>query len=213
MIHKHEVTIPEEEFKKGIEEYNDNESLEFVYDYAIFTVNRCWSMSEATDIPEIAFALRAFLLTCNRRFYRQDTFDIAKLESCIKKNVECIESFRNRDILSLSDSDQEDIEALFNDFIEALSVERKNGSKNRGTASAAKALHVLAPQFFPMWDRSIALAYGCRYRQHPAEKYFSFCKLMREIAEEVKDYKIESEKTILKLIYEYNYAKYTKEWI
>lgn len=36
---------------------------------------------------------------------------------------------------------------------------------------------------------------------------------MREVANEVKEYKIESDKTILKLIYEYNYAKYTKEWI
>jgi hypothetical protein len=79
--------------------------------------------------------------------------------------------------------------------------------------AAAKALHVFVPQFFPMWNRSIAIAYGCRFRYDPAEKYFSFCMLMKEVAEEVKEYKIESDKTILKLIYEYNYAKYTKEWI
>lgn len=36
---------------------------------------------------------------------------------------------------------------------------------------------------------------------------------MREVAEEVKEYNIESDKTVLKLIYESNYAKYTKEWI
>jgi hypothetical protein len=162
---------------------------------------------------EIAYALRTFLLTTDTRFYGKGSFDLDKLKKCIAKNIKCIESFRNRDIFSLSDSDKEKIEALFNDFVEALSVELKNGKVNRGTAAAAKALHVFVPQFFPMWNRKIAIAYGCCYRNDPAEKYFSFCKIMREVAEEVKEYEIGSDKNILKLIYEYNYAKYTKEWI
>jgi nitric oxide reductase large subunit len=210
---KRKVIITEEEFKNGIKEYNKKEKPELVYDYAVFIVNRYWSSSEYTDILEIAYALKNFLLTIDTRFYKKGSFDLDKLKKCVEKNIKCIESFRNRDIFSLSDSDQEKIEALFNDFVEALSVELKNGKVNRGTAPAAKALHILAPHFFPMWNRRIAIAYGCRYRQYPAKKYFSFCKIMREVAEEVKEYKIESDKTILKLIYEYNYAKYTKEWI
>lgn len=209
---KHEFTIPEAEFRMGIEKYAEKVKLEF-YKCAVFIVDRYWSSSEYTDISEIAFALKYFLLTSNARFYGKGSVDIAKLKICISKNIKGIEKFRNRDISSLSDSDQEDIKALFNDFIEALSVELKNGKVNRGTAAAAKALHIFAPQFFPMWDRSIAIAYGHRYRNDPAEKYFSFCKLMRGIAEEVKEYEIESDKTILKLIYEYNYAKYTKKWV
>ncbi|KKG05867.1 hypothetical protein DU40_13545 [Methanosarcina mazei] len=212
MRDKYEVSITKAEFRMGIEKYAEEERLEF-YKYAVFIVDCYWSSSGDTDILEIAYALRRFLLTSDTRFYGKGSIDLDKLKKCIEKNIKCIESFRNRDIFSLSDSDMKKIEALFNDFVEALSVELKNGKVNRGTAAAAKVLHIFVPQFFPMWNRRIAVAYGCRYRNDPAEKYFSFCKLMREIAEEVKEYKIESDKTILKLIYEYNYVKYTKEWI
>jgi hypothetical protein len=213
MKDKYEVPITEAEFRMGIKKYNENKKLEFVYYYAVFIVDCYWSSSEYTDILEIAYALKNFLLTSDKRFYGKGSIDLDKLKTCIAKNIKGIESFRNRDISSLSESDKEKIKALINDFIEALSVKLENGKVNKGTAPAAKALHIFAPQFFSMWDRSIAVAYGCRYRNDPAEKYFSFCKLMREVAEEVKEYKIESDKTILKLIYEYNYAKYTKEWI
>lgn len=210
---KHEVPMTEAELRMGIKKYAENVKLEFLYDYAVFTADRYWSSSEYTDILEIAFALRRFLLTSDTRFYGKGSFDLDKLKTCIAKNIKYVGSFRNRDISSLSDSEKEKIEALINDFIEALSIELKNGKVSKGTAPAAKALHIFAPQFFPMWDRRIAITYGCRYRNDPAEKYFSFCKLMKEVAEEVKEYEIESDKTILKLIYKYNYAKYTKEWI
>lgn len=212
MKDKYEVSITEEEFRMGIEEYNEKVKLEF-YKCAVFIVDCYWSSSEYTDILGIAYALKNFLLTSDTRFYGKGSIDLDKLKTCIAKNIKCIESFRNRDISSLSDSDKKIIEALFNDFVEALSVELKNGKVNRGTAAAAKVLHVFVPQFFPMWNRKIAVAYGCRYRYDPAEKYFSFCMIMKEVTEEVKKYEIESDKTILKLIYEYNYAKYTKEWI
>ncbi len=213
MKDKYEVSVTEAEFRMGIEKYEDKVKLEFVYYYAVFIVDCYWSSLAYTDILELAFALQKFLLTSDTRFYGKGSIDLDKLKTCIAKNIKCIESFRNRDISSLSDSDKEKIKALFNDFVEALSVELKNGMVNRGTAAASKVLHIFVPQFFPMWNRKIALAYGCRYRYDPAEKYFSFCMIMKEAAEEVKEYKIESDKTILKLIYEYNYSKYTKEWI
>ena len=153
MKDKHEITITEAEFKNGIKTYAEKVKLEFVYYYAIFIVDLYWSSSEYTDISEIAFALRTFLLTSDTRFYGKGSFDLDKLKTCIAKNIKCIESFRNRDISSLSDSDTEKIKALFNDFVEALSVELKNGKVNKGTAAAAKALHIFAPQFFPMWNR------------------------------------------------------------
>lgn len=208
MKDKYEVSIKEAEFRMGIEKYNEKVKLEF-YKCAVFIVNCYWSLLAYTDILEIAFALQKFLLTSDTRFYGKGSIDLDKLKTCIAKNIKFIESFRNRDISSLSDSDKKKIEALFNDFVEALSVELKNGKVNRGTAAAAKALHIFVPQFFPMWNRRIAIAYGCRYRNDPAEKYFSFCMIMKEIAEEVKEYEIGSDKTILKLIYEYNYLTLT----
>jgi hypothetical protein len=49
MTHKHEVTITEAEFRKGIEKYAEEKKLEF-YNCAILIVDRYWSTSEYTDI-------------------------------------------------------------------------------------------------------------------------------------------------------------------
>jgi hypothetical protein len=85
-------------------------------------------------VSEIASALRAFLLTWNERFYRHNPFDVVKLEIYIANNVHCIENFRNRDIFSLSDSDQDKIEDLFWSFFTFL--------KDRSPASSLIQLPV-----------------------------------------------------------------------
>lgn len=79
--------------------------------------------------------------------------------------------------------------------------------------AVAKALHLLAPNFFPLWDETIARAYGCYYNENPAEKYVLFCKITKTIADKVRNYILRSDKTLTKLIDEYNYSKYTQGWI
>ena len=79
--------------------------------------------------------------------------------------------------------------------------------------AVAKALHLLAPDFFPLWDRAIAIAYGCDYSNEPSGKYLAFCKKMRILAEVARCYVSHPEKSLLKLMDEYNYAKYTQRWI
>jgi len=92
-------------------------------------------------------------------------------------------------------------------------------SKNlimRSPVAVSKALHLLAPKFFPLWDDRIAKAYGCYYNNDPAEKYIQFMKLMKKLVEVVRyyiDFQDLHNRTLLKLIDEYNYSKYTKEWI
>jgi len=84
----------------------------------------------------------------------------------------------------------------------------------RSPVSVAKALHLLAPNFFPLWDNKIARAYGCHYKKKPAEKYIWFCKKTKTVADKVKNYNIRSnKKTLVKIIDEYNYSKYTLGWI
>lgn len=87
------------------------------------------------------------------------------------------------------------------------------GLIRRSPVSVTKTLHLLAPNFFPLWDEKIARAYGCYYNENPAEKYVSFCKVVETIADKVKDYIERSDKSILKLIDEYNHSKYTQGWI
>lgn len=82
----------------------------------------------------------------------------------------------------------------------------------RSPVSAVKVLHLLAPNFFPLWDDRIARAYECYYDVNPAEKYILFCKLTKTMADRVRHYSDRLDKTLLKLIDEYNYS-YTQRWI
>ncbi len=100
--------------------------------------------------------------------------------------------------------------------MDALQIADGSMCGRKSPVAVAKALHLLAPNFFPLWDDRIAKAYGCYYNNDPAEKYVQFMKLMKEFVENIKDYIDFSDylnKTLLKLIDEYNYSKYTKGWI
>ncbi len=47
----------------------------------------------------------------------------------------------------------------------------------------------------------------------PEKQYMKFCYIMKAMSFKLSKYKINSAKNILKLIDEYNYSKYTKEWV
>jgi hypothetical protein len=99
---------------------------------------------------------------------------------------------------------------LFNALLEALSISSGKSSGRKSPVSVAKALHLLAPGYFPLWDDKIARAYNCYYNTLPAEKYYEFCQKMKRLCEK---YKFPQNESPLKIIDEYNYAKYTKHWI
>ena len=131
----------------------------------------------------------------------------------LSRNFPLLNSFRNRDISTLSEDDEKNIKKLFNDFHVTLML---NSGKKKGTKSAvsvAKALHLLAPKFFPLWDKNIAMAYKQDYSSEPEKKYIRFCKITKYMVENMKYYKLHSNKSLIKQIDEYNYAKYTQGWI
>jgi len=115
--------------------------------------------------------------------------------------------------LSLSASDENDIINIFNIFLDVLQIDSGKMKGRKSHVAVAKTLHLLAPNFFPIWGEMIAKKYECYYNKNPAEKYILFCKKMKEMVKDVKDYISNNEKSILKLIDEYNYSKYTKRWI
>ena len=47
-------------------------------------------------------------------------------------------------------------------FLEAL-----EGGNRKSPAATSRALHLLAPNFFPLWDNWIAQAYGCMWNAPP----------------------------------------------
>jgi len=207
-----EIYIPtKEEFIKGIEEFEKHEKRDAMYKVATFLISHFWG--KASDMAD---GLGVLLLTWNQAFYRYGNLEFNKLEECIKNNLEKLERFRNRDITTLSESDESDIKSIFTEFLESLRIASGNMEGRKSPVAVAKALHLLAPNFFPLWDDRIAKAYGCYYNNYPAEKYYQFMKLMKEFAEKVRGYIAPSNyqnKTLLKLIDEFNYSKYTKGWI
>lgn len=203
------MVIPNiEEIEKGCEEFERHEKRDAMYKIATSVVSSFWgNFSKMTD------GLGVLLLTWNQAFYRYGSFDFDKLEKCIVENFEKIKTFRIRDISSLSDSDEDDIKLLFDKFLEALQIDTGNKKGNKSPVSAAKALHLLAPNFFPLWDDKIARAYRCYYNENPVDKYILFCKKIKIMAVQLGNQIPLVDKTIIKLIDEYNYSKFTKGWI
>ena len=201
--------IPTEEaFLAGIREYDRREQREAVYRTAALVVSRFWG-----EHAVVADAVAALLVSWNRAFYRFGMFEIAKLQRCIADNAEAIERFRRRDISSLAYEDEASIGRMFGEFIEASRIGSGSSRGRQSAVSAAKALHLLAPRFFPIWDRKIARIYGCHYGRDPIKAYWEFCHVTRDIAEATRQYSVQSDKTLVKLIDEYNYSKFAKGWI
>ena len=196
-----------EEFCRGIDTFQKHETRDAMYKVATFLISHFWGKASDT-----ADGLGVLLLTWNQAFYRYGSFDFDKLEKCIADNFDSIENFRNRNISSLSNSDEDEIKLLFKRFLDALRVDSGENRIRRSPVAVAKAFHLLAPGFFPLWDYKIAQAYGCSYHGNPAEAYVSFCRITRSIADQLKEYVVRTDKEVPKLIDEYDYSKYTRGW-
>jgi hypothetical protein len=197
VVRDEELRIPDkEEFKVNLFSPAENR----IYMVAKKIVDSSWSQPSS-----MADGAGVLLYIWNRAFYQDgSTLDFDKLEECISRNSEVLQSFRNKSILGVATDDAEVIKKLFEDFMNALvGIEDK-----RGTVGVTKALHLLAPEFFPMWETQIAIDYGCTTSSKDvAEEYICFCKLIQEVAKEVKDYpNLPKDRTLVKLIDEYNHS-------
>ncbi len=78
-----------------------------------------------------------------------------------------------------------------------------------GPVGAAKALHLLAPKFFPLWDREIAKWYKCPLVGvgSNGERYWRFMKIAQEQCIDLKN----QGENVLKLIDEYNYVTFSRK--
>jgi hypothetical protein len=123
-------------------------------------------------------------------------------------------SYRERHILEFSNSDEAPTRRLFNSFLSALAIADGPKAGTRSPVAAAKALHLLAPSFFSLWDKKIADAYKCSYSSDAVGAYLRFQYLMRNIVRSLpkEEQNGTNGRSALKLIDEYNYAKFTKGW-
>lgn len=202
------IPIPlRKEYLAGINQYEIHEKRDPMYKVATFLVSHYWG-----DPKEVTDGLGVLLLNWNQAFYRYGIFDFELLEECIKHNQETISEFRERNIYSLSTSDEDKITKLFNEFLQALKIAEGKKKNYKSPVAVAKALHLLAPDFFPLWDDKIARGYKCHYSSYPDKKYINFCRIIKKVAQLVRNYS-PNDRTVIKRIDEYNYSKYTKKWI
>jgi hypothetical protein len=183
-----------------------------VYRIASTLVREGWS--NPPNLQRVIDGLNVLLRIWNQQFYGPFGFDEAGLEEWLRRNWQEIDSFRGRDISSFSESDHE---AIFRVFGELLDLLRKTSNDTkRSPVSVGKALHLIAPRFFPAWDSAIAHNWKCPYSTSASVAYIVFCHRIQEFAAPLEETLAGDssprrawllQKTLLKRIDEYNYVE------
>jgi hypothetical protein len=152
-----------------------------------------------------ADVLEILLQTWNMQFYRYHPWNPRHhqdIERLIARFEAQISDARARTISSCVkgfNGDEGWVLLMFAEFRKVL-----------GPVGAAKSLHLLAPEFFPLWETTIAReAYVV-----PLDET-GYIAMMRAV--QVQEKKVSRSKTVagnfLKLIDEYNYCRYKKGWL
>jgi hypothetical protein len=90
------------------------------------------------------------LLTWNQAFYRYGAPDLKRFEDFLTRNSKALEGLRNRDISTMSQADEMNICQLFESALESLEIDDETKRGRRSPVAVAKALHLLAPRYFPL---------------------------------------------------------------
>jgi hypothetical protein len=189
------ATITVESVKVARKDFIAGEPRNLFYEVAVELIDL--ASREMTKVS-VAQALAVLLQTWNVSFYRfRKGFhaeDLAIIEALVNAHFGAIQKYRQRPIVSFSAGEEDAVGALFDSFEHGL-----------GAVGAAKCLHLLAPTFFPLWDRAIAKAYRVKLDR---QGYLNFMRITKE------QYRVLTDKgapwpDLLKAIDEYNYCTYT----
>jgi hypothetical protein len=146
-----------------------------------------------------AEAVGMLLLSWNANYYRfRGRFGEdhqREIDGLLRDWQADITVYRDRALEGLED-DEDGIVDLFDDFASVL-----------GPTGAAKALHVLAPRFFPLWDSGIQKGY--RIRRTDGEGYLVFMLVTRDQCLDLGGEAVWGD-ALVKRIDEYNYCRYTR---
>ncbi len=187
LIHAHEVYAEKE--LRGTDEYAD-------------ALNGVETGFRYNSVGAVATAIGTLLKSWNNNYYRFHPDKKARLEADLEQLVtEHFSMFlgvRDRSITSITGADRAFVLRLFAEFEATL--------RPVGTA---KALNLIAPSFFPLWDDSISFHYGVVLS---GSGYLLFM-LISKYQVQGLDGALPEGLAPLKAIDEFNYSKYTKGWV
>lgn len=188
-----------EELREAHNLFERMEPRALFYRAALELVGFAWDGRSSLSVAQ---AVAVLLKTWNQSFYRFRKFDeehLFGLEALVKTYRGALNEYRQRGIESLGADDELQVRKIFEAFEKLLYP-----------VGTAKCLHLLAPRFFPLWDRAIATSYGLSLGRvgENAERYWAFMQISKEQVQRLKeDY---AGSSLLKNLDEYNYCVYTK---
>ena len=156
----------------------------------------------------VAESLAVLLQTWNKARYQYKKFDathFAEIEALLRQHRSELSRCRRKTIERLKPADASAIVNMFESFETVL-----------GPVGSAKALHLLAPRFFPIWDRKIAGKYGLQLGKAGSngDRYWRFMVISGQQCRHLRSRsRSRLRGNLLKSIDEYNYCKYTKGWL
>jgi hypothetical protein len=157
------------------------------------TIQRVAAALSRSNSDELAIAVAEWLQDLNRRYYRfrpqEAAILVERLKPILRQERSTFLNYRERSIEPLAKSDETDVLRLFGLF-----------RTECGPVGAGKALHVLAPNFFPLWDNAIADSYGVATETG----YFQFINIVKQQVLNLPE-EIAPGVTALKALDEYNY--------
>jgi hypothetical protein len=187
LVHAHEIYAQNE--LRGTDEYFD----------ALHGVEQGF---QAGSVSAAAKAIAMLLKSWNKNHLRFHPDKKARLESDVEQliiaNRSALDGIRGRSITSLTAADRLTVVSLFAAFEGKL-----------GPVGAAKALNLIAPSFFPLWDNPISFNYGVGLS---AVGYALFMVISKFQVESLAG-PLPDGLAPLKTIDEFNYSKYTKSWV
>jgi hypothetical protein len=155
----------------------------------------------------VSEALAVLLQTWNRVYYQYHPAEQRTLpddlDALLEQFAQPLATVRERSIKSFSADDAKVARQLFEAFASVL-----------GPVGAAKALHLLAPRYFPLWDAAIRKGYGANSSasRRDADCYLQFMEAVQRECE-----MLGGEGGIgrnpLKALDEFNYCHYSRGWL
>lgn len=167
-----------EELKEAREEYlRRYDPRDLSYRAPMKLVELAWEGKDGLDLTD---AVGALLRDWNEAYFRfrggfSEEF-LEQLDDLLNDHRGLLATLRDRGIDSFGEDDWTTVENLFQAFEAVM-----------GKVGAAKALHLLAPRFLPIWDNKIMLGYWhCLPRRKTnAEAYCSFMEVSKRQTEQV----------------------------